>query len=80
MARHDCIRCEGIGKLDYYISYETGVDTYIEDGKLHDCWECSGEGTVDYCQCCAYEPFECICGAWDDVDLDDWYGDDNGPN
>ena len=25
------------------------------------------------CICNALEPFECICGAWDDVDVDDWY-------
>lgn len=28
------------------------------------------------CICAAREPMECVCGAWDDVDLDTWYGDD----
>lgn len=27
------------------------------------------------CICFAREPNECVCGAWDDVDLDDWYDD-----
>ena len=25
------------------------------------------------CICHAYEPNECICGAWDDVSPSDWY-------
>ena len=27
------------------------------------------------CICHAFEPTECICGAWDDIDVDDWYGE-----
>lgn len=29
------------------------------------------------CICNAFEPNECICGAWDDVDADSWYDDDD---
>jgi len=29
------------------------------------------------CICHALEPNECVCGAWDDVDTDDWYRDDH---
>lgn len=29
------------------------------------------------CLCHAYGPLECSCGAWDDVDLDWWYSDDD---
>jgi hypothetical protein len=28
------------------------------------------------CICYAYEPAECVCGAWDDVDMDWWYDED----
>ena len=28
------------------------------------------------CICHAYEPAECVCGAWDDVDMDWWYDED----
>ena len=28
------------------------------------------------CLCHAYEPVECCCGAWDDVDLHSWYDDE----
>lgn len=27
------------------------------------------------CICAAWEPSECCCGAWDDVDSDSWYGE-----
>lgn len=27
------------------------------------------------CLCYAREPLECICGAWDDVDINEWYDD-----
>ena len=27
------------------------------------------------CICHAYEPNECVCGAWDDVDPATWYDD-----
>ncbi len=27
------------------------------------------------CMCAAWEPNECICGAWDDVDPEEWYKD-----
>lgn len=28
------------------------------------------------CICCAYEPNECVCGAWADVDSAAWYAND----
>ena len=28
---------------------------------------------ANFCTCGAYEPDECSCGAWDDVDRDKWY-------
>lgn len=29
------------------------------------------------CLCYAREPSECCCGAWDDVDVNQWYSDDD---
>lgn len=39
------------------------------------CEFCKGTGEIedDGCYCAAYEPRECICGAWDDFDYDEWY-------
>ena len=64
----------------------TCFNTYCENGKEveylddntrvvtdEDCHICHGTGEVeDYCYCAAFEPNECICGAWDDV-RDSWY-------
>ena len=30
---------------------------------------------ANVCICHAFEPNECICGAWDDVDVNEWYDD-----
>lgn len=50
---------------------------YLDDNTIivtdEDCHVCHGTGEVeDYCYCAAFEPNECICGAWDDV-RDSWY-------
>lgn len=68
MSLHDCLYCNGNGK---FIVHETGTigDSVIE------CPACDGKGQLRECQCSAFEPFECICGAWDDVDIDEWYAD-----
>lgn len=29
------------------------------------------------CICHAHEPNECICGAWDDVDYEEWYNEED---
>lgn len=65
-------------------------NTYCQDGKEleyneitdeltvteNDCNVCQGTGEVeDYCYCSAYEPDECMCGAWDDV-RDSWYNNE----
>lgn len=43
----------------------------------NDCHICNGTGEVeDYCYCSAYEPNECLCGAWDDV-RNSWYTNEN---
>lgn len=58
--------CEN-GKEVEYLDDNTRVVTD------EDCHICHGTGEVeDYCFCAAFEPKECICGAWDDV-RDSWY-------
>ena len=58
--------CEN-GKEVEYLDDNT---TIVTD---EDCHICHGTGEVeDYCYCFAFEPNECICGAWDDV-RDSWY-------
>ena len=56
----------------------TCFNTYCENGKEveylddntivvtdEDCHICHGTGEVeDYCFCAAFEPNECMCGAW----------------
>lgn len=72
MGLHTCLHCDGSGELDAYYygnAQEEGIDFISCEG-------CDGKGELTECQCCAYEPFECICGAWDDVDIDEWYRDD----
>ena len=32
---------------------------------------------ANFCTCGAYEPDECSCGAWDSVDRDEWYSEEN---
>ena len=48
-------------------------------GNILDCPACFGEGVVETeregCICEAREPMECDCGGWDDVDIEQWYGD-----
>lgn len=34
------------------------------------------EDDTQLCTCAAWEPNECCCGAWDDVDPDWWYDDE----
>ena len=41
------------------------------------CDICDENGIVTGCYCEAREPFECCCGGWDDVDLDDWYNEED---
>jgi len=74
---HPCVACDGTGKVNFYISYEDPHHDgyYISDGELHNCLECSGTGELEGCQCSARNPYECMCGAWDDVDLDEWIDD-----
>ena len=58
--------CEN-GKEVEYLDDDTRVVTD------EDCHICHGTGEVkDYCFCAAFEPNECMCGAWDDV-RDIWY-------
>ena len=58
--------CEN-GKEVEYLDDNTRVVTD------EDCHICHGTGEVeDYCYCAAFEPNECMCGAWDDV-RDSWY-------
>lgn len=55
------------GKEIEYLDDDTPITTDV------DCHICNGAGEVeDYCYCSAYEPDECMCGAWDDV-RDSWY-------
>lgn len=61
--------------------YCGGTGVYSdEEYEQVDCDMCEGTGCVekelDGCVCAAREPFECCCGGFDDVDLDEWYGDD----
>jgi hypothetical protein len=50
---------------------------YYEDEPPEPCDTCNASGEVeDTCYCAAREPFECCCGGWDDVDLDEWYRDE----
>ncbi|MNW08530.1 hypothetical protein D3C71_2053210 [compost metagenome] len=60
-----CNRCQGSGEID---------TSENEDGShTGDCWMCEGSGEVeDGCYCMARTPFECGCGGWNDVDLDDY--------
>lgn len=61
--------CEN-GKEVEYLDDNTKVVTD------EDCHICHGTGEVeDYCFCAAFEPNECICGAWDDV-RDSWYDEE----
>lgn len=58
-----CYSCHGVGKIIY-------------EDEEEDCLTCNGTGKVeDGCHCYAREPFECCCGGWDDVDIDEWYGE-----
>lgn len=45
------------------------------------CKHCNGTGCVecdpDICICAATSPTECMCGAWYEEDLDDWYDDED---
>lgn len=69
MALHTCMYCDGNGELDAYHhgnAQEEGIDFISCEG-------CKGMGELVECQCSAFEPNECICGAWDDVDVDEWY-------
>lgn len=60
------LHCEN-GKETEYLDDNTKVVTD------EDCHICHGTGEVEYyCFCAAFEPNECICGAWDDV-RDSWY-------
>jgi hypothetical protein len=54
----------------------TGSGVVVSEGDTYDCYHCGGKGEVEGCICFAREPFECSCGGWDDVDIDQWYGDD----
>lgn len=60
--KHECVCCHG-----------TGYQAYKFPDPPIMCDECNGNGELEECQCCAYEPSECICGAWDDIDLNKWY-------
>lgn len=65
--KHECIACCGNG---HKIEIDQYGDVYIYNEK---CESCKGNGELEECQCCAYEPSECVCGAWDDIDLNEWY-------
>lgn len=69
MSLHDCMYCDGTGKLD--ASNMTSPDETTNE--FVECGGCDGKGQLEECQCSAYEPLECICGAWNDIDLDEWY-------
>lgn len=69
MGLHDCLYCDGTGTLDASNMAAPDENTVY----YFQCQACEGKGQLEECQCCAYEPLECICGAWDDVDLDEWY-------
>lgn len=62
----ECFSCNG-----------EGSKVFVEDEPAEVCDLCEGKGYVeDGCYCSAREPMECCCGGWDDVDLDEWYGDE----
>ena len=61
-----CFACNGTKEV-----------VYSEDELPEPCDTCNASGEVeDTCYCAAREPFECCCGGWDDVDLDEWYRDE----
>ncbi|MNQ44332.1 hypothetical protein D3C85_580850 [compost metagenome] len=61
----ECNVCDGEGVL---IS-----ETCDGEDQYEDCWMCNGKREVEEgCSCAARSPFECCCGGYDDVDLDDW--------
>ena len=64
MEMRTCFSCSGDGEK-----------VLEEDQPAEACDLCEGKGYIaDGCYCAAREPFECCCGGWDDVDLDEWYG------
>ena len=73
MMLHECSCCEGTGEVDYYLEFvpEHYDAVYKSDGEKHECPECKGKGEVDWCQCSVWEPSECLCGAWDDADVNE---------
>lgn len=44
-----------------------------EDGsRMEDCWMCDATGEMeDGCICMARSPYECGCGGWNDINLED---------
>lgn len=74
MVLHDCMYCDGTGKLDA-ANMATPDETTVE---FVACAGCDGKGELEECQCCAFEPNECICGSWDDVYVDEWYSYEEG--
>lgn len=59
---HTCVQCNGEKVLDFY---ECGWSDI--EGDIRECDACGGQGKLEVCQCSAYMPSECCCGAWDDV-------------
>lgn len=60
-----CSSCKGTGWFDE-----------DDEGFKSECFACEGTGQLDGCICFAREPLECGCDGWSDVDLDEWYGDE----
>lgn len=65
--------------FDMYCDNGDEIEYDLEDNPIKTgskCQTCKGTGKVeDGCYCAARSPGECMCGAWDDVDMDTHYGD-----
>lgn len=70
-----CKACGGKG----YVVPEFDLDEMdiIEAEIANGVWDCkycaSSISTNGTCSCAARSPYECCCGGWDDVDLEEWY-------
>ena len=60
-----CYNCQGSGKID--------VSEKEDNSEIEPCWTCGESGEIENgCFCAARSPYECGCGGWDDVNLEDW--------
>ena len=53
----------------------TGTDYHLNDDGSLILDEQGNPIPLTICLCAAREPYECVCGAWDDVDPNEWYRD-----